>query len=240
MKKLIDETDFDNIQQLSRKWKKQPQPKPTESQIRQNEFHSETTINFGSSDVNTNRQVDPEQDSDYVEKTESHYDSKNGFGTKKRNPVPQVIYEDTEEFKKRLERWLNGFKTDAVSQFMGMKRSMLDYQKECVKSDTQKYLTMYEEKHQELLETREKLIEMTRVAERKTIQVEQMADFISKLNERIKITRHLSRPFALLYENKMTQKMDRFKMTEAAKHDKRRLKYKALKGWMNDYKFNKE
>ena len=67
-----------------------------------------------------------------------------------------------------------------------------------------------------------------------------MADFISKLNERIKVTRYLSRPFALLYENKTTEKMEKLKMNEAAKHDKRRLKYKALKGWMNDFKMNKE
>ena len=63
---------------------------------------------------------------------------------KKRNVVPQVIDQDTEHFKNKLEHLLNNFKVDAVSQFMGMKREMLDYQKECVKNDTHKYLTMYE------------------------------------------------------------------------------------------------
>lgn len=56
---------------------------------------------------------------------------------------------------------LNTFKTDAVSEFMTMKKSVLDYQKDCVKSDTQRYLTMYEEKHQELLQTKDKLITLT-------------------------------------------------------------------------------
>ncbi len=41
---------------------------------------------------------------------------------------------------------------------MGMKKSMLEYQKDTIKSDTQKYLQMYEEKHQELLTTKQSLI----------------------------------------------------------------------------------
>lgn len=48
---------------------------------------------------------------------------------------------------------------------------MLDYQQDCVKSDTQKYLTMYEDKHRELLETKQKLLEVSRQAEKKTLQV---------------------------------------------------------------------
>lgn len=49
---------------------------------------------------------------------------------------------------------------------------MLEYQQECVKTDTQKYLTMYEDKHKELLETKQKLLEVSREAEKKTAHVE--------------------------------------------------------------------
>ena len=45
---------------------------------------------------------------------------------------------------------------------MAMKKDMLSYQKECVKTDTQKYLEMYEEKHQELLETKVKLLAVSK------------------------------------------------------------------------------
>ena len=58
--------------------------------------------------------------------------------------MPQVIDEDTEHFKNRLEHLLNTFKTDTVSQFMSMKREMIQCQKDTIKSDTQKYLTMYQ------------------------------------------------------------------------------------------------
>lgn len=121
---------------------------------------------------------------------------------KKREVMPQIIDEDTEHFRNRLENLLNTFKTDAVSEFMSMKKSMIEYQKDTIKTDTQKYLTMYEEKHQELLQAKDQLINLTTEVERKTMQIELMSNHIAKLNERVKITRYLSRPFALLYENK--------------------------------------
>lgn len=116
---------------------------------------------------------------------------------------------------------------------MGMKRSMLDYQKETIKNDTQRYLTMYEEKHQELLSTKEKLIALTTDLERKTIQIDLMSAHIAKLNDRLKIAKHLSRPFSLLYENKVNEKMLKVKMADAARRDDRRLKLKAVTGWRN-------
>ena len=86
---------------------------------------------------------------------------------------------------------------------MGMKKSMLEYQKDTIKSDTQKYLQMYEEKHQELLTTKQSLIEASKDLEKKTIQVELMSSHICKLNDRIKAIKYLSKPFSLLYENKV-------------------------------------
>jgi hypothetical protein len=49
------------------------------------------------------------------------------MNNKKRQVIPQVIDEDTEHFKNKLEHLLNSFKTDAISEFMGMKKAMLDY-----------------------------------------------------------------------------------------------------------------
>jgi centrosomal protein POC5 len=65
--------------------------------------------------------------------------------------VPQVIDEDTEQFKVRLEHILNVFKTEATSEFMTMKRSMLEDQKNTIKFETEKYMQMYEDKCTELL-----------------------------------------------------------------------------------------
>lgn len=150
--------------------------------------------------------------------------------------MPQIIDEDTQHFRNRLEHLLNTFKTDAVSEFMSMKRSMIEYQKDTVKSDTQKYLTMYQEKHQQLLQAKDKLISLSSDVERKTMQIELMVNHIAKLNDRVKIVKHLSRPFALLYENKLNEKMLKFKMRQAAIFDCRRLKLKSLNGWRNIFR----
>lgn len=37
-----------------------------------------------------------------------------------------MIDEDTELFKVKLDHLINVFKTDAISEFMGMKKSMLE------------------------------------------------------------------------------------------------------------------
>lgn len=100
-----------------------------------------------------------------------------------------------------------------------MKREMLDYQQECVKTDTHKYLTMYEQKHKQLLETKEKLLQTCREAEKKTIQVQHLSNHIHKLNERIKTYKYVSRPFSILYQNMVQGKQLKFKMKEAAKFD---------------------
>jgi SMC interacting uncharacterized protein involved in chromosome segregation len=86
---------------------------------------------------------------------------------------------------------------------MSMKRAMLDYQKDTIKDDTQKYLTMYEEKHKELLEVKDQLISLTSDVEKKTMQIELMSTHIAKLNRKIRANQYLSRPFALLYQNKI-------------------------------------
>ena len=105
-----------------------------------------------------------------------------------------------------------------------------------MKSDTQKYLTMYEEKHQELLQTKEKLLTASQTAEKKTAQVELLSDHIAKLNNRIQVTKHLSRPFSILYQNMQEEKMEKFKNRQAEIFDQKRLKKKGLLGWLSVYK----
>lgn len=66
---------------------------------------------------------------------------------------------------------MNVFKTDAISEFMSMKRSMLEDQSERVRADTEKYIKMYEQKHEELVQTRESLLDKTKECEVKTQRI---------------------------------------------------------------------
>lgn len=76
---------------------------------------------------------------------------------------------------------------------------------------------------------------MTSDLERKTMQIELMSLHIAKLNERIKINKYLSRPFAFLYENKLTEKMLKVKMEEARRYSNRRVLIQSFSGWRGCY-----
>lgn len=69
--------------------------------------------------------------------------SSNEYETKKCN-FPQIIDEDTENYKTKLDYLINIFKNDTLSEFMSMKKVLLEKQTKTIKSETEQYLTMYE------------------------------------------------------------------------------------------------
>lgn len=71
--------------------------------------------------------------------------------TKIRNPFPQIIDEDTENFRVKLDNLINIFKKDALAEFMSMKKFLLENQVKTIKSETERYLSMYEEKSSQVL-----------------------------------------------------------------------------------------
>lgn len=153
-----------------------------------------------------------------------------------RTHTPQIIDEDTEHFKVRLEHLLNVFKTDAVSEFMGMKRSMLDDQNGRVRADTEKYLRMYEQKHEELTRTREDLLHRTRECEVQALRVEKMADAIAREKRNTRTVRYLATPFALLLRYKEHRQVKKFKLSQAERANRRRLANKALNAWLKVFR----
>lgn len=134
MKKLIDDTDFDDINQLSRRWQKNTQVSAPPSLHDENAKDSQNLIVGKQQFEHTKNNV---EDSSFC-----HSESANNCKTR-RSVVPQVIDQDTEQFRNRLEHLLNGFKIDAVSEFMSMKKALLECQKEAIRTDTHKYLAMY-------------------------------------------------------------------------------------------------
>ncbi|EAR95512.2 hypothetical protein TTHERM_00079160 (macronuclear) [Tetrahymena thermophila SB210] len=115
-----------------------------------------------------------------------------------RNHAPQVIDEDTEHFKVKIEHLLNVFKTDAISEFMGMKRSMLEDQRISVKNQTERYLQMYEDKHKEQTETKEKLEEQIRINGILKERLEKMSAITQKAKARFHTQKSLQFFFAAI------------------------------------------
>lgn len=58
----------------------------------------------------------------------SHVDKKPPAAESKRNHHPQIIDEDTERFKMRLEEMINKFKLETLTEFMSAKKNLLDEQ----------------------------------------------------------------------------------------------------------------
>ena len=63
-----------------------------------------------------------------------------------------------------------------------------------------------------------------------------MSVHIAKLNRKLKANQYLTRPFALLYQNKIEEKALRKRMNEDAIYSNRNTKIKAFSGWRNVYR----
>ena len=59
--------------------------------------------------------------------------------------------EDTENFKNKLDNLINIFKTNAISEFMDMKKELLEERDQIIKNETYRYVNMYENKTKEVL-----------------------------------------------------------------------------------------
>lgn len=76
--------------------------------------------------------------------------SKSAIQSKKVHHHPQVIDEDTERFKLRLEDLVNRFKLETLTEFMTAKRNLLDEQASVLNSERMVSETKYQSKCFEL------------------------------------------------------------------------------------------
>lgn len=72
------------------------------------------------------------------------------------------------------------------------------------------------------------------------MQIELMSAHVAKLNLKVKTNQYLTRPFALLLENKLEQQSLKIKNKIAEKHDIRSTKMKGFNGWRNLFRESKE
>ncbi|KAL4508125.1 hypothetical protein ABPG72_021498 [Tetrahymena utriculariae] len=154
-----------------------------------------------------------------------------------RNHAPQVIDEDTEHFKVKIEHLLNVFKTDAISEFMGMKRSMLEDQRISVKNQTERYLQMYEDKHKEQTETKEKLEEQIRINGILKERLEKMSAITQKAKARFHTQKSLQFFFAAIKSYKKYKMEQKNKNKLAQLVAEKNLKQRVFSAF---YKVSKE
>ncbi|CAD8104804.1 unnamed protein product [Paramecium sonneborni] len=215
--------DLCDFSKLSQKWKqtkneqvKQPSPSP-----------SKTESDITSSKCVTN----PWNKENYVPNNE---EAKKNI-SKTRNHAPQIIDEDTEQFKIRLEHILNVFKTEATSEFMTMKRSMLEDQKQTIKQDTEKYLQMYELKNNELQQTKEQLAEQMRICNQITERSEKIAQYCGKMKNNKRRQTVLSNVLKGLKQYSKYSQKKKNNQKKATKHYKLYLQRWIYNLWKNQF-----
>ena len=145
--------DFTDLEHISQRWNEISEENTTKDDQNMIKFSEELTKiqeNSNNSSQNPNKLTNEfkEQESKWEEIKPILTKTKEN---KARNPFPQIIDEDTENFRIKLDHLINVFKSDALSEFMNMKKFLLENQVKTIKNETEKYLNMYEEKHVQVL-----------------------------------------------------------------------------------------
>lgn len=97
--------------------------------------------------------------------------------TTKRYHQLQVIDEDAEHFKTKLDNLINNFRTETMSEFMSIKRNLLEEQTEAIEGETRKYSKLLENRTNELDRTKEALAKKIKELERAEVIAHVVADW---------------------------------------------------------------
>lgn len=97
--------------------------------------------------------------------------------TAKRYHQLQVIDEDAEHFKAKLDNLINNFRSETLSEFMSIKRSLLEEQTDAIESETRKYSKLLENRTNELDRTKEALAKKIKELERAEVITHVVADW---------------------------------------------------------------
>ena len=91
---------------------------------------------------------------------------------------PQLIDEDIETFKNKLEASILSFKTSALKDFMSIKRNVLQEQKNTIENERNKYNALLSSKQNEIENLKEKLA----ISNRKTDDLQVRSEILALMN----------------------------------------------------------
>lgn len=133
---------------------------------------------------------------------ESHNTKKT---TTKRYHQLQVIDEDTEHFKQKLDGLINSFRTETLNEFMSIKRSLLEDQTNAIDGETRKYGKLLENRTNELDKTKEALGKKIKELERAEVITHVVADWAGTARTKRRNVLMLSKCFGAFKANKQRQ-----------------------------------
>lgn len=149
---------------------------------------------------------------------------------------PQLIDEDVETFKAKLESSILSFKTDALKDFMSIKRNVLQEQSSTIDTERNKYLALLNSKQNEIESLKEDLASSNKLNDDLRIRSEILACMAGTNKSMIKLKVAQYKAFKALKGYVGFQKYSKNALLAREKENKLKLKRKVFQGWGKHWK----
>ena len=135
----------------------------------------------------------------------------------------QIIDEDVENFKRRLDIMVKNFRTDTLKDFMAIKRNLLIEQKTCIENEKQKCEALLSSKGDLIEHLKDDLAKTQKTLNNQIIIKEKLVEILFKKNHDKIIKRYKSLAFhgvLMKYHLKKKSKKDKIKLVRKKYWDK--------------------
>ena len=155
----------------------------------------------------------------------------------------QIIDEDVENFKRRLDIMVKNFRTDTLKDFMAIKRNLLIEQKTCIENEKQKCEALLSSKGDLIEHLKDDLAKAQKSLNNQIIIKEKLVEILFKKNHDKILKKQKSLAFhgvLMKYHNKKKIKKDKIKLCRKKYWDSYKIKFfKNLKQNWKDMKIYK-
>ena len=155
---------------------------------------------------------------------------------------PQLIDEDIETFKSKLETSILNFKTEALKDFMSIKRNVLQEQSNTIDNERNKYNALLSSKQNEIENLKEDLARSNKLNEDLRVRSEILALMAGKNRQlmRLKVVQY--KAFKALKDYRGFKMYSKNILDAKAKENKENFKRKVFQAWgkrWKEWKINK-
>lgn len=149
---------------------------------------------------------------------------------------PQLIDEDIETFKSKLEASILNFKTEALKDFMSIKRNVLQEQANTIDNERNKYNALLSSKQNEIENLKEDLARSNKLNEDLRVRSEILALMAGKNRQlmRLKVVQY--KAFKALKDYRGFKKYSKNVLEAKTKENKENFKRKVFQAWGKRWK----
>jgi hypothetical protein len=205
----------------------------------ENEYsHRASCESFTRDFVQTNEQTDHKAHEEVMYDHHTQSEISKPFFTQQKPGYhhPQLIDEDIESFKTKLESTLLSFKNDAMKDFMNIKRSLLSEQANTIENERNKYNALLSSKQNEIETLKESLMTSNKLNEDLRIRCEILALLSGKNKQLTKLRVTQYKAFKALKRNVGFKKFSKNVLEAKEKDNQLKMKRKVFQSWGKQWK----